>query len=530
MKKKRLLSLFLATIMVFTAVLSMNMIALADEITYAYEPSTGVLTISGTGEMTNYDENNLLNRPWHVYADSVSKIVFEEGVTSVGDYAFSRFSQLEEVELSSTITTLGTAAFAGNDSLKEINVPSTVTNIGDYAFGFKYDMTIADDFVAYCEVGSAAQEYCVRSYVPFDTQMVDGSASGVVLAGGQQLFWSFVAPADGQLTFYSVGNKDTFGLLYDAEQYVYNSSCSEMKKSALTFNDDGAGGVNFKIVYNVKAGHRYYMAAKFSLNSRYKDSSAYEDGVIAVKSSFQCTTHTAAEPIIDTIKEANCTEAGSYVETINCVNCGAQISQETKTVKALGHNFVNYVSNDNATCTENATETAKCERCDATDTKDIENSKLEHNYNSVVTAPTCTERGYTTYTCIDCEHSYIADYKEALGHKENTPVEENRVEATCEADGSYDLVVYCLVCEEELSRDPQTIEALGHDFAITAFVDGVATVECQREECEKTFDLTFMDYYNTAVAEDEGAILDINDDGFINAKDFAILRNSDFTK
>ena len=39
-----------------------------------------------------------------------------------------------------------------------------------------------------------------------------------------------------------------------------------------------------------------------------------------------------------------------------------------------------------------------------------------HSYDKVVTAPTCTEKGYTTYTCSVCGDSYVADYVDALGH------------------------------------------------------------------------------------------------------------------
>ena len=41
---------------------------------------------------------------------------------------------------------------------------------------------------------------------------------------------------------------------------------------------------------------------------------------------------------------------------------------------------------------------------------------LGHNYEAVVTAPTCTEAGYTTYTCSVCGNSYVADEVAALGH------------------------------------------------------------------------------------------------------------------
>jgi hypothetical protein len=47
-------------------------------------------------------------------------------------------------------------------------------------------------------------------------------------------------------------------------------------------------------------------------------------------------------------------------------------------------------------------------------------------------------------------------------HTKGTPVEENRVEATCAKEGSYDEVIYCTECEEELKRTTKTIEKLPH--------------------------------------------------------------------
>ncbi len=53
---------------------------------------------------------------------------------------------------------------------------------------------------------------------------------------------------------------------------------------------------------------------------------------------------------------------------------------------------------------------------------------------------------------------------EALGHTESDAVVENRVEPNCTTAGSYDSVIYCSVCEAELSREQKPIEALGHDL------------------------------------------------------------------
>ena len=85
----------------------------------------------------------------------------------------------------------------------------------------------------------------------------------------------------------------------------------------------------------------------------------------------------------------------------------------------------------------------------------------EHEYASAVTAPTCTEKGYTTYTC-SCGDTYRGDEVDATGHTEGTPVTENNVLPTCTAGGSYDTVVYCTVCQAEISRETTNVDATGH--------------------------------------------------------------------
>ena len=66
------------------------------------------------------------------------------------------------------------------------------------------------------------------------------------------------------------------------------------------------------------------------------------------------------------------------------------------------------------TCTEPGYTTHKCTSCDYS-YNDSYIEPLGHNYTEEVTKPTCTERGYTTYTC-SCGDSYKSDYKDALGH------------------------------------------------------------------------------------------------------------------
>ena len=56
---------------------------------------------------------------------------------------------------------------------------------------------------------------------------------------------------------------------------------------------------------------------------------------------------------------------------------------------------------------------------------------------------------------------------EALGHSDGEEVEENRVEPDCINEGSYDTVVYCTVCGEELSRETISIPVADHTYEET---------------------------------------------------------------
>ena len=86
---------------------------------------------------------------------------------------------------------------------------------------------------------------------------------------------------------------------------------------------------------------------------------------------------------------------------------------------------------------------------------------------------TCTDDGYKTYTCNDCGNGYT-EILSATGHTESAAVEENRVESTCTVAGSYDSVVYCLKCDEELSRETKTLELAAH-------TEGAVVVENEKE-------------------------------------------------
>ena len=79
-----------------------------------------------------------------------------------------------------------------------------------------------------------------------------------------------------------------------------------------------------------------------------------------------------------------------------------------------------------------------------------------HSYTSVVTEPICTAQGYTTYTC-SCGDSYVADYKDALGHSFGEWTVTTA--PTCTEKGVE--TRYCSRCDATETRD---VDALGHDL------------------------------------------------------------------
>ena len=98
---------------------------------------------------------------------------------------------------------------------------------------------------------------------------------------------------------------------------------------------------------------------------------------------------------------------------------------------------------------------------------------------------TCTAPAKYYYSCSICGEVGETTYESgsAIGHSAKEAVQENLVPSTCEAEGSYDEVIYCSVCNEKLSTTKQTIEKIPHTFDKKVVTSDylVAEVKCQDE-------------------------------------------------
>ena len=93
----------------------------------------GKFTVSGNGEMPNYDYDNA---PWNSYRDRIKMAIIESGVTTIGDYAFIYCNNMTAITIPAGITSIGDYAFSSCNSLATITIPAGVANIGDYALSY----------------------------------------------------------------------------------------------------------------------------------------------------------------------------------------------------------------------------------------------------------------------------------------------------------------------------------------------------------------------------------------------------------
>ncbi|MGN0473871.1 MAG: Ig-like domain-containing protein [Acutalibacteraceae bacterium] len=153
-------------------------------------------------------------------------------------------------------------------------------------------------------------------------------------------------------------------------------------------------------------------------------------------------------------KAATCFEEG-YTGDKVCTSCGEIVTPGTS-IEKLAHTFKKYVSNNDATCISDGTKTAKCEKCDATNTITDFGSKKPHTYGVCSYIDENTHR----YTCTveGCGH------EEILPHRGGTATYTEQ--AVCmDCGGSYGELV-----PHDIKLNVETITMLkDKQFAVTTY-------------------------------------------------------------
>ncbi|MCD8086107.1 MAG: leucine-rich repeat domain-containing protein, partial [Clostridiales bacterium] len=128
-----------------------------DELTWTLY-SDYELTISGTGDMTDWDEASEV--PWYSYCSYITSVTIPDGVTSIGAEAFAYCESLTSVTIPSSVTSIGKYAFEYCTGLTSVTIPSSVTSIGNGAFRSCESLTSVAVPDSVTSIGSGAFSDC----------------------------------------------------------------------------------------------------------------------------------------------------------------------------------------------------------------------------------------------------------------------------------------------------------------------------------------------------------------------------------
>ena len=289
--KKRFTLLFLV-LMTFALLFSHN--ALADEPEIVAEGACGDnltwtldadknLTISGTGEMWNYTQDSLPEWADKAYSYNV---VLEEGVTSIGDYAFSgslnSYLGAVKVTVPYSLTSIGNHAFDNCITLGRIPFLEGVTHIGDYAFYRCVRLTDVNLPKSLTEIGAYAFNGCssiTDIVIPYRVNSVGSQAFGgcstlnsITLPSGLTRISDGLLSGCSKLTSIDIPEgvtvigTDAFEYCYDLTEILFPESLTRI--GGFAFNDcTGLKDITFRgsaptigsyAFYNVVATAYYY--------------------------------------------------------------------------------------------------------------------------------------------------------------------------------------------------------------------------------------------------------------------------------
>ena len=164
---KKVISLFLSVAMILAIISGMNLTAYAsvktgscgDNVKYSLDTSTGVLTISGTGKMTDYSGTD---SPFYQNTN-IKSVIIESGVTSIGSYVFYKCTRLTSVTIPNSVKSLGDNALCSvkkviyNGTDKEFFEIKNIENNKNVIVAKYYDLL--NDLISEIEVPYKQSEY-----------------------------------------------------------------------------------------------------------------------------------------------------------------------------------------------------------------------------------------------------------------------------------------------------------------------------------------------------------------------------------
>ena len=320
---------------------------------------------------------------------SLTSVTIPDSVTSIGDYAFYGCESLTSVVIPDSVTCIGNCAFWKCSSLASVTIPDSVTSIGDGAF---YNCTSLTSVTIPGSVTSIDKDaFC------FCRSLTSVTIPDSVTSIGSSAFYGCTS-----LTSVTIPDGVT-----SIGEFAFDH-CTSLTSVAIPNSVTSIGRGAFSNcaaltgIWVTEGNSHYSSDASGVLFSKDKTTLAQCPGTLAacmipdsvtsiVGYAFAGCTSLTNVTIPDSVTSIGY-DAFSYCKSLTDVYyAGSEAQWKAISISSTGNNDLltanihyNYVSHT-------------------------------HSYKAVVTAPTCTAKGYTTHTCA-CGDSYVDTYVDALGH------------------------------------------------------------------------------------------------------------------
>jgi hypothetical protein len=320
---------------------------------------------------------------------SLTSVTIPDSVTSIGGSAFGNCKSLTNMTIPDSVTLIGNGAFLGCTSLTSVTIPDSVTSIGERAFSECTSLTSVTIPDSVTSIGEQAFSEC--------TSLTSVTIPDSVTSIGEQAFSectsltsvtipdSVTSIGDGAFAsctsltgiWVAEGNNDYSS---DASGVLFNKDKITLVQCPGTFRE-------YTIPDSVTSiGEQAFMGCS-SLTSV-----TIPDSVTSIHwgAFYDCTSLTSVT-IPDSVTSIGAWAFRDCTSLTDVYYAGSEAQWKAISISSNGNDDLltanihyNYVSHT-------------------------------HSYKDVVTAPTCTEKGYTTHTC-SCGDSYVDAYVDALGH------------------------------------------------------------------------------------------------------------------
>ncbi len=312
------------------------------------------------------------------------------GITNISNLLFSGCTQLSNVILPDSLTSIGSNVFAYCTSLKSISIPKGVKSIDDYAFLYctgLYRITVDKDNEYYSNdeygvlfdkektelIQYPASMLLSFYYIPSGVTNISCAAFAccktlktlIIPKSVYNVSVGAFLECANLMDVYYEDTEEAWGRVYIDNEYNYNDS---LLNATFHFNQSYNHKCDFQTLSHNETEHPHYAVYKCECGSL----SIVTTETTTINSCDVCNPHVHTKVSILAVP-ATCTTAGSTAGT-ECSVCGEILTAPT-VIPATGH-----------------------------------------NYSGIITPPTCTNGGYTTYTCANCGDSYVSDETPALGH------------------------------------------------------------------------------------------------------------------